>query len=227
MTSAIVVAAGKGKRFAGRLPKIISRLGAKPVIYYSLLTLNRHPGINEIIVVASRNNIKEISAIIRRYKINKVKKVVLGGKERKDSVFQGLKPLSPDTGYVLIHDGARPFISAGMVSSVLGAAKRFGAAIVGAPVKYTVKEVFDNTVVKTLNRESLWEIQTPQVFKKKLILEACKKAKRLKVTDDAMLVEKLGGRVKVVFGSYSNIKITTAEDLILAEAILKKGLCQE
>jgi len=223
MLSAIVLAAGKNRRFAAKLPKVISKIGTKPVIYYPLFTLNRHPDIDEIVVVANPENIRAICAIIRRYKINKARKIVLGGRERRDSVFQGLKPLSPDIDYVLIHDGARPFISSGMVSSVILAAKRSGAAAVGVAVKDTIKEVANSIVVKTLKRSRLWEMQTPQVFKKSLILRAYKEAGNLKATDDAMLVERLGVKVRVALGAYSNIKITTPEDLIVARAILKKG----
>jgi 2-C-methyl-D-erythritol 4-phosphate cytidylyltransferase len=225
MLSAIVLAAGKSRRFSKKQSKVLSGICAKPVIYYSLSVLSKHPEIYEIIVVASFKNIKEVSSIIRKYKITKVAKVVLGGRERKDSVLQGLKSLNPATDYVLIQDGARPFINRGMVSSVLSAAKRSGAAVAGMPVKHTIKEIKSSAVIKTLKRDSLWEIQTPQVFKKRLILESYKKAGSCKATDDAMLLERLGRKVRVVFGSYCNIKITTPEDLVIAEAILKKGLC--
>lgn len=223
MISAIVVAAGRSNRFKGKVSKVLAKIDSKPVIYYSLFALNRHPEIDEIIVVVSPSNIKAIAGIIRRYKINKAKKIVLGGRARKDSVLQGLKSIGQDTNHVLIHDGARPFINNDIISSLIVAAKISGAAVVGVPVKSTIKRVNPSLWVKeTVNRDGLWEIQTPQVFSKSIILKAYRKLGGSKVTDDAMLVEKIGIKVKLALGSYSNIKITTPEDLIIAEAILRK-----
>lgn len=224
MLSAIVVAAGRSNRFKGKVSKVLTKIDSKPVIYYSLSALSRHQNIDEIIVVASPSNVKAITGIIRRYKINKVKKIVLGGKERKDSVLQGLKSLGEDTSHVLIHDGARPFINNNIISSVIAAAKISGAAVSGVPVKPTIKRVDSSLWVKeTVDREGLWEIQTPQVFLKDVILKAYKGSGRAKVTDDAMLVEQSGVKVKLVLGSYINIKITTPEDLIISEAILNNS----
>ncbi|MFA5287344.1 MAG: 2-C-methyl-D-erythritol 4-phosphate cytidylyltransferase, partial [Candidatus Omnitrophota bacterium] len=240
MLSAIVVAAGKSNRFSrhnkqwfrgkippvagkGKVSKVLAKIDSKPAIYYSLFALNRHPGIDEIIVVASPSNIKAITGITRKYKINKVKKIVLGGKERRDSVLQGLKSLGEDTSHVLIHDGARPLVSSNIISSVIAAAKISGAAVAGVPVKPTIKRVSSGLWVKeTVDRGGLWEIQTPQVFLKSIILKAYRKLGGLKVTDDAMLVERIKVKVKLAAGSYSNIKITTPEDLIIAGAILKE-----
>jgi 2-C-methyl-D-erythritol 4-phosphate cytidylyltransferase len=224
MLSAIVVAAGRSKRFKGRASKILAKINNKPVIYYSLSVLSRHRDIREIIVVASPKNIKAIEEIIRRYKINKVKKVILGGKERQDSVFQGLGALSEATKDVLIHDGARPFIDSKIISLVITAAKASGAAVVGVKVKPTIKRADSGLWVKeTLDRENLWEIQTPQVFSKNIILKAYKNSGRAKVTDDATLIEKIGIKVKIALGSYSNIKITTPDDLSAAEAIFRNS----
>jgi 2-C-methyl-D-erythritol 4-phosphate cytidylyltransferase len=226
MLSAIIVAAGRSSRFKGKLSKVLLEINSKPVIYYSLRALEKYPDVKEIIVVASPKNIKEISRIISRYKIKKVKKIVLGGRERQDSVSNGLNSLSPDCDFVLIHDGARPFINKHLISSSFAAAKRCGAAVIGVPVKATVKRAGTNFWVKeTVERDGLWEIQTPQVFKKGLILKAHKKAARLKVTDDSMLVERLGAKVKIVLGSYDNIKITNPEDLLIAEYSARKYKC--
>jgi 2-C-methyl-D-erythritol 4-phosphate cytidylyltransferase len=224
MLSAIVVAAGKSKRFKGSVSKVLAKIGAKPVIYYSLFALNRLQDIDEIIVVANPSSIKAITGIIKRYKINKAKKIILGGKERKDSVFQGLKSLAEDASEVLIHDGARPLISSNIISSLIAAAKVSGAAVAAVPVKPTIKRAGSGLWVKeTVDRDDLWEIQTPQVFSKNIILQAYKKFSSSKVTDDAMLVEKTGRKIKLVLGSYSNIKITTPEDLIIAEALLRRA----
>jgi 2-C-methyl-D-erythritol 4-phosphate cytidylyltransferase len=220
--TAIVLAAGKGLRFKSRLSKPLIKVNSKPIIIRCLGILSQHPYIKDIIVVANSKNSISITREIKQYRIKKIKDIILGGRLRQDSVINGLKAMDMRTGLVLIHDAVRPFIDKDMVSSVIKEASRYGAAIVGAPVKDTVKKVKTKFVVeKTLNRKSLWEVQTPQVFKKELILEAYERFGDIEVTDDASLVEKLGAKVKVVRGSYNNIKITTPDDLILAEAIAK------
>jgi 2-C-methyl-D-erythritol 4-phosphate cytidylyltransferase len=179
--------------------------------------------------VVNSDNYKSIVSKIRRYDIAKIREVVLGGRERRDSVINGLGVIDNRTELVLIHDAARPFIDREILSSVIKEAKISQAAIVGVPVKATIKKVVSCqlsvvsrlVVEKTLDRKDLWEIQTPQVFNKDLILKAYKRFKKFPATDDAMLVERLGVKVSVVLGSYNNIKITTPEDLILAEAIVK------
>ena len=173
--------------------------------------------------VYKRQTLSKIKRLIKGYRINKVSKVILGGKERKDSVSSGLKELSLKTSLVVIHDAARPFINSKIITDSILAAKKRGAAVVGVPLKYTVKEVSKGFVVRTLKREDIWEIQTPQVFKKEIILKAYKN-KLGYATDDAVLVEKMGIKPVVVLGSYSNLKITTFEDIFFAEAILKVNL---
>ncbi len=228
MLSAIVVAAGNSNRFSRngkknrKLSKVFVRLGGKPVIYYSLAALNKHPLIGEIIVVTNPLSLDAAYSVVKRYKINKVSKLVLGGKERKDSVLSGLKSLDPRSKYVLIHDGARPFINKDIISSVIREGMFYKAAVVAVPVKPTIKRAGRGMWVKeTIKRDELWEIQTPQVFVKDLIISAYKKFGGSKVTDDSMLVEKSGKKVKLVRGAYSNIKITTPEDIFVAEAVLK------
>ncbi len=227
--TAIVVAAGKGKRFHSKLPKPLVKIGGKPIVIYSLEALNRHPAIREIIVVANPLNIRAIVAEIKRYGLKKIICVTLGGKRRQDSVYNGLKLIHPHTDLVLVHDAARPFIDKNIISASIKAAVSSGAAVVGVPVKATIKKVKTKKqkgkskfiVEKTIDRQDLWEIQTPQVFKTNLILKAYRKSGSSGVTDDAMLVEKAGGKVVVVPGAYENIKITVPDDLILAEAIIK------
>ncbi|MFY9402786.1 MAG: 2-C-methyl-D-erythritol 4-phosphate cytidylyltransferase [Candidatus Omnitrophota bacterium] len=223
MVTAILLAAGKSLRFIKGRNKVLFKICGKPVIYYSLLALSRHPKIDEIIVVSSLETLSKIKRLIKGYRINKVSKVILGGKERKDSVSSGLKELSLKTSLVVIHDAARPFINSKIITDSILAAKKRGAAVVGVPLKYTVKEVSKGFVVRTLKREDIWEIQTPQVFKKEIILKAYKN-KLGYATDDAVLVEKMGIKPVVVLGSYSNLKITTFEDIFFAEAILKGNL---
>ncbi len=242
--TAVVLAAGKGLRLiqplcakAGlksKISKPLIKIDSKPLIIYSLNTLSKHPYIKDIIVVANRRNLQDIRNKIKRYRIDKIKDVVLGGQVRQASVVNGLRAIDNRTDLVLIHDGVRPFIDRDIVSSVIKTAKSYGAAIAGVPVKATIKKVTRQAsgvtrqfmVEKTIDRNGLWEIQTPQVFRKGLILKAYDKFGDIDVTDDAMLVEKLGVKVSVVKGSYNNIKITTPEDLVVAQAIanqLKEG----
>jgi len=221
--SAIVLAAGKGLRFRSRIPKPLAKIKSVPVIVYSLKLFNKHPLIKDIILVVNSQNKRLISREVARYKINKVCCIVQGGSRRQDSVANGLGEINKKSDLVLIHDSARPLIEKDTVTKAIKEASHAGAAVVGVAVKPTIKLVSaDRTVKMTLDRRRLWEAQTPQVFKKKLIEKAFKKFGNLNVTDDAMLVEKLGGKVKMVQGSYTNIKITTPEDLVIAEAIIRK-----
>lgn len=228
--TAIVLAAGKGLRLKTKASKPLIKINSHPLIVYCLNTLSKHPDIKDIIVVANRKNLKDISHQIRRYRIGKVKDIVLGGRLRRVSVMNGLRAVDKRCNFVLIHDGVRPFIDKKIISSAIKTAKRYGAAITAVPVKATIKSVgrrpssvaHDFIVKETLKREKLWEVQTPQVFRRDLILQAYKKFGNTDVTDDASLVEKLGKKVRIVEGSYFNIKITTPEDLVLAESIAKR-----
>jgi 2-C-methyl-D-erythritol 4-phosphate cytidylyltransferase len=227
--TAIVVAAGEGRRFNSKLPKLLNEINSVAIIVWCLRALDSHPLIKDIVVVGNSGNEQPIARKIKEYRFRKIARIIKGGRSRQDSVRSGLEVIDNSTDLVLIHDGARPFVDKGMISSVIREAKRFGAAIVGVPVKATIKEIHSppfgcaqgkqSMVHRTLNRENLWEIQTPQVFRKELILEAHRKFANIEVTDDASLVEKLGVSVKVVMGSYNNIKITTLEDLTIGEAI--------
>ncbi|MCX5699384.1 MAG: 2-C-methyl-D-erythritol 4-phosphate cytidylyltransferase [Candidatus Omnitrophica bacterium] len=223
MLSAIIVAAGQGLRLKAGVPKPLVKIGKLPAIIYSLNTLDKHLDIDEIIVVLNAKNQRAITRLIRSYSFKKIKGFVLGGRRRQDSVYNGLGMVSPDSDWILIHDSARPFIDSQAVTRVILAAKKTGSAILGVPVKATIKSIKSGDLVdRTLDRSNLWEIQTPQVFKKELILRAYQEYSKGSVTDDASLVEKLGKKVKIVLGSYENIKITTEEDLLFAEAIGKR-----
>jgi 2-C-methyl-D-erythritol 4-phosphate cytidylyltransferase len=221
--SAILLAAGKGERLKSRIPKPLVRLNGKPIISYSLKVFAAHPEIKEIIVVVNKSN---LGRIIKNISLKKIRRIVKGGLRRQDSVYNGLKAVDSRSDLVLIHDSARPFIDRKMVSRVIREARHYGAAIVGVPLVPTVKRVKRQglrvKVEKTLERENLWEVQTPQVFRRELLLKAYKKFKNYLVTDDAMLVEKSGARVAMVNGSYANIKITTPEDLVIAAALAKR-----
>lgn len=218
--TAIVLAAGKGTRLNSKVPKPLVNIGSKPMLAHCLDVLKRHNSVYDIIVAVNRANAGEIARLIRRLGVAKISRVVMGGRRRQDSVANALARLDAATEWVLIHDAARPFIDTRIISSVINAARKTGAAVAAVPVKATVKKVTGRfTVKETLDRESLWEIQTPQVFRKKVILEAYERYSDTDVTDDAALVEKTGSKVRVVRGSYANIKITTPEDLVIAEAI--------
>lgn len=224
--SAIVVSAGKGKRLKGfALEKPYLTLINKPILVHTLLTIAKSPFIKSIILVVNKKNISRAIALVKKYKIKKVKKIIIGGKERLHSVFNGLKEVDLDTDLVAIHDGVRPLLSSRDLSNCIKEACLHGAAILAVPASDTVKELGRSQLIKkTLNRKNIFLAQTPQVFKYRLLLNAYRKAfqkKRQFVTDDATLIERIGEGVKVVRGSFTNIKITTNDDFLAAEAFLK------
>ncbi len=226
--AAIVLAGGSGRRMHSNVKKQYLIIGDKPVLYYSLEAFQSSSLIDEIILVCSREDIEQCrEEIVVRYGFTKVKKIVAGGKERHDSVFEGLKALE-DCAYVMIHDGARPFIDEEMLERIWSQLPSVRACTVGMPVKDTIK-LSDTLgfVEKTLPRERLWNIQTPQAFAYDLIRRAHElRAEGLleaQITDDAMLIEYTEQiPVKLIEGSYENIKITTPEDLLYAELIWKQ-----
>jgi 2-C-methyl-D-erythritol 4-phosphate cytidylyltransferase len=167
--------------------------------------------------------LKVAKRLVRRYSITKAKHIIEGGKTRTESVERGLRCVDKDTSLVLIHDGVRPFVSKEIVKKTIAAALKFGASVSAVPVKATIKVSGKDSFVKyTPARENLWEIQTPQVFKRILIEEAYKKVKsNRRFTDDATLIENIGKKVKIVKGDDRNIKITTTEDIKIAEALFK------
>ena len=221
MLSAIILAAGKGIRLNASVPKPLVKIGKSPAIVYSLNSLNKHPDIDEIIVVLSLANQGKVIKAIKSCSFKKIKGFVLGGRRRQDSVLNGLKAVNQKSNWVLIHDSARPFIDRESITKVILAAKKSGAAILAVRPKATIKfSQRGNIVSETLNRDKLWEVQTPQVFKKDFLLEAYRKYAKVNFTDDASLVEKSGKKVRIVKGNYENIKITTAEDLLVASLIV-------
>lgn len=222
-TSAILVAAGKGSRLKARTSKPLLKIGHKPLLICSLEKFEKHPSINEIIIAVNRANRKAITGLVSKYRITKVARIVLGGRRRQDSVKNCLKALNKKSDLVLVHDGGRPFIKDSLITALIVEAKKNGASVAAVPVKETIKEVTATFIKKTLNRNKLWAAQTPQAFKKNLMLRAYKKFSYIDATDDSALVERLGIKPKIVMGSYGNIKITTPEDLILAEALVKEG----
>jgi len=219
-TEVIIVAAGLGKRLNVKVPKALVLLKGKPLIAYSLKVFEKHPGIDGVVVVGAGGFLSKFVRLTRSFK--KVRAVVPGGVLRSDSVKCGIKELSSSTSYVLVHDAARPFVDHAMIDRLLFSLKRNKAAIVGMPVKFTVKRVDTQSldIQATLDRDLLWEAQTPQGFHKDMLIKAHDKNSNGEATDDAILVERMGNKVKMVMGDYRNIKVTTPEDIILARQLI-------
>lgn len=221
---AVIVAAGKGKRMKCEINKQFLNIDNKPVLYYSLNTFSKHPSIDGIVLVCSQADIEYCKKnIIEKYSMKKIYKIVMGGKERQDSVLNGLKAIN-ECDIVLIHDGARPFVDNKTIDEGIKYAKIYGACTCGIKPKDTIKIKDENGFSQDgLERDKLFCVQTPQCFKYNLIMKCHERLKQdgTAVTDDTMVVERYGNRVYLYDGSYKNIKITTPEDLQTAEMILK------
>lgn len=225
-TSAIIVAAGTGTRMNLPVNKQFIEIGGIPVLARTLECFNKCDLINEIILVVNNEFVDFTeNQIVKKYDISKVKCIISGGIDRGESVRNGLDNLSGNVEYVAVHDGARPFISSDIIERCILDAKTFGASCTAVKAKDTIKQSDkDGFIEFTPDRNMLWQIQTPQVFEKDLLVRAYEKSKKegYKGTDDSSLVELLGHRVKLTLGSYDNIKITTVEDLTIGEAIINK-----
>lgn len=226
-STAIVLAAGQGKRMNSKVQKQFLLIKGKPVLYYSLSCFQNSREIEEIIVVTGKESINFCKQeIIEAYGFSKVKAVIAGGRERYDSVYAGLCACE-DSDYVFIHDGARPFLTEDMIRRGKEAVLASGACVIGMPSKDTIKIADENGMVaSTPSRSLVWNIQTPQIFSYTAIREAYERARQQNmadITDDAMVMERFGNmKIKLVEGSYENIKITTPEDILVAEKILEK-----
>ncbi len=218
MTTAIIVAAGRGTRMGSDIPKQFLKLDGIPIVVRTLRVFDQSPEVDEILLVVSEEYVSYCrTEIIEAYNIRKVRDIIVGGAERYDSVYNALLACE-HADYVMIQDAARPFVTEEILKRASDAVKKYGTAVVGMPSKDTVKIVDENGFVRsTPDRSHVWNIQTPQVFSYSLIREAneiMKKKGMHGVTDDAMIVEASGlARVKLVEGSYENIKITTPDDL--------------
>ena len=224
--TAIVLAAGQGKRMGTKVQKQYLEIAGKPVLYYSLHAFEKSAVIDEIILVVGENQSEYCKdEIVSKYGISKVKKIVQGGAERYHSVWNGLQEVEDDS-YVFIHDGARPFVDEEILNRAYNDVEKCKACVVGMPVKDTIKLAdSEGYVNETPERSLVWMIQTPQVFDVALVKKAyalLMEQDSIQVTDDAMVVEQmLGHKVKLTLGSYENIKITTPADLIYGQAILE------
>lgn len=221
---AIIPAAGLGLRLKSGIPKPYLMLAGMPVLAHTLKAFEDCPDIAKIYVVVAEDKIAYCKQnIVDKYRLKRVTGIIAGGEKRQDSVYNGLCELDNDTGIVVVHDGARPLIDPRLISRCIKNAKMYGAAIAALPLNDTIKQVsLNGQIKKTLPRDELWAAQTPQAFKYPLLIEAFRKANKnnLVATDEAGLVERMGHRIQVVRGCADNIKVTTPEDLIIAEAIL-------
>ncbi len=224
-TVAIIPAAGLSKRMQNDTSKQYLLLDGIPVLAHTLRIFQRSPEIHEIFLIVPKSDVEFArNGIVERYDISKVSKILAGGKERQDSVLRGIDALGNDHDIIVIHDGVRPFITGELVRSAILEASRVQAVTVGIPVTDTVKIIDRHGIVaETLNRDHLWLTQTPQAFHRDIIRKAYEAAYRDDYygTDDASLVERIGVKVTMIRGSYNNIKITTKDDLILAEILTR------
>ncbi|MBF0506473.1 MAG: 2-C-methyl-D-erythritol 4-phosphate cytidylyltransferase [Nitrospirae bacterium] len=239
--AAIVPAAGLGRRFVTGQNKPLYVLFGKPLVVWALQALQSVEEISEIVPVVKEEDLKIAAELVGRYEISKVRRIVPGGAERQDSVYNGLRALDKETSVVVIHDGARPFVTGSLIKNTILELQGVDGVITGVPLKDTIKEVkkrkpavagrkqrqngTGSLVKKTLDRQVLRAIQTPQTFRFAMLLDAHERARAegLYATDDAALIERYGGSIRVIEGSYSNLKITTFEDICFAEILYLKS----
>jgi 2-C-methyl-D-erythritol 4-phosphate cytidylyltransferase len=228
---AIVPSAGLGKRFDPSRRKTFVSINGVPLLIYTLKRLQSEALIAEIIPVIRQDDTDRFKEMVKEYHLDKIKRVAPGGPERQDSIYNALRLIEAEgiayykNSYVLIHDGVRPYIPEGMIDKLVDEIKDVDGVIPGVPVKDTIKEIDGGgMVVSTLNREKVRAVQTPQFFSFRALKKAYDKAYEdgLYATDDAALVERTGGRVKIILGSPFNIKVTTPEDLKMVEYLLNK-----
>lgn len=221
--SAIVPAAGSGVRMGGDMKKQFLSIHGKPILTYALTTLSSSPRINEIILVAPADEMEFCRVeIVERYEIPKIKEIVEGGITRHESVARGFLYVSEDMDVALTHDGVRPFITHGMIDAVVEAAMKFGAAATAIRARDTLKKVTGDVITGSINREEVMRIQTPQAFTRLTLMKAFHEANRsgFAGSDESSLMERIDVPVHVVEGSETNMKITTTEDLRIAEAMV-------
>lgn len=221
--AAIVPAAGQGRRFGGRTPKAFARLNGRPLIVHTLAALQRSPAVRWIVLVVDPAQRPLTQRLIERYGITKAL-LAPGGSSRAESVARGAAMAPRQARWILVHDGARPCLTGQLIRRAVQAAHRYGAVACGLPASLTVKRAsVSGDVRSTLDRDRLWLVQTPQVFRRDLFAKALERANHgvARFPDDASIVEAAGYRVRLILGDPLNIKVTTRDDLILAEAVLR------
>ena len=222
---AIITAAGQGVRMAADLPKVLMSLGERPMLAQTLLAFEKADHIARVIVVTAKELLGPVAQdVVDAHGLHKVQKIVPGGAARQESVYAGLQAIDGACQLVAIHDGARPLITADLIDLTVERAAQYGAAALAVRPKDTLRRGESDHFLATLDRERIWQMQTPQVFSHDMILSAHQQAvsNGFLGTDDVSLVEAIGERVYVVEGRYENLKVTTPEDLVFAEAILKR-----
>lgn len=224
--AALIVAAGSGKRIGGDMPKQFIEIHGKPILQHTLEKFQNYDQVDEVIVILPRDYADDYEPVIRNeWGITKLLRVIPGGAERHDSVDAGLKAVTHSTDIILIHDGVRPFVSMRILRDSIKAADEYGAAVVGLTPKDTIKKVRGGFVEKTIARDQLLLAQTPQAFRREVILKANELAfqKNKFSTDDTALVEHMGHPIAIVEGEWRNIKITSPDDLLVAKAFFEEG----
>ena len=217
---AIIAAAGSSERM-GEVDKLFAPIAGKPALARVLDTFQQCKSVDQIVLVVSQGNLESCQQLVAEQGWSKVTEVCLGGERRQDSVAAGLKQLD-HCDWVVIHDGARPLVTVELIEQGLAAASETGAAVAAVPVTDTIKLAMDDMIVQgTPPRQNLWAVQTPQVFRFDIITKAYQQVSD-NVTDDATLVERLGYKIKLYMGAYDNIKITTPDDLVIAELLWQK-----
>lgn len=229
MNFAVVTGAGKGIRMKSSKNKVLLKIKGKEILFHTLNVFQKCKEVEAIVLTAGEEDVREFQKIVEENKFLKVKKIVLGGKERQDSVWKGIQALkelnAKKEDIVLVQDACRPLVEEKTIIECIKEAEKFGSSVAGVRTKDTIKKAGDDLTVKeTLDRRELWNIQTPQTARLGVFLEAFEKAfqENFYGTDDVMLIERIGKKVKIVESSYENIKITTSEDLDIAEKILEK-----
>lgn len=225
MVTAVFPAAGSGRRMKAGMNKVFLELAGKPILVHTLMQFSRSRLIDNFVVVVAAEEVYFIQKLLRGIPGLKPLKVVAGGTERQYSIWNGLKAAPVEADILLVHDAARPLVSLATIDGVILGAREVGGAIAAVPEKNTVKIVGEDGLVQsTLPRKTLWEVQTPQGFRREILFKANEKAEEdgFLGTDDSSLVERLDCPVKVVMSDYRNIKVTTPEDLVVAEALLKE-----
>lgn len=223
--SAIIVAAGNSTRMGTGKPKIFENILGLPALVYTLMPFEESESINEIIIVCKNEHREKIKELIDKFKISKFKKFAVGGTTRQKSVYSGLNKIDEKSTHVAIHDAARLLITRDIIDDVVKVACKTGSCATGVPVKDTIKFVDENSnILSTVDRSNLWSVHTPQIFEKNLYIKAFKQAtdNQKDYTDDCQLIESYGRNVQMIFGSYSNLKLTTIDDIPIFEEILKR-----
>lgn len=224
MNVGIVVAAGRSERMGGKVDKAFLSLGPRPVVAYSLQAFEDCGDIDAVLLVVRKERVDQARSMVQMFGFSKVQRVISGGAKRQVSVQYGLAGMPPEALIVAVHDGARPCVTASIITDTIKAAKRYGSGVAAVKITDTVKYVDrGHKVSKTVDREKLWAVQTPQTFKVELLQKAFQTVKKRNktVTDEASAVELIADDVRLVPSASSNIKVTTADDLLLAAALLK------